>query len=181
MSITRDTDRPLAKCGAPIADPSPALVRGSRNYGCSQSPFTNRPGATRRHIPHRVLGSAESSHLTSQSMGTPFTPLGSAHNTLARYQAFQASDVKYFIVAPGNDEFLAKTASGLNPPELLTDSRFATNSDRSRYEEELADILQAVFSQEPTQHWLILLDQFGISSSPVYDISEMAKENQGSA
>ncbi|MEV6925170.1 CoA transferase [Dactylosporangium sp. NPDC051485] len=178
MSITGDADRPPAKCGAPISDLTSGIFAA---LGIVSALYHRQRTGEGQHVGTSLLGASValvSSYITSQALGTPFDRLGSAHNTLAPYQAFAGSDGRYFILAAGNDGFFARTAQLLGRPDLVTDQRFATNADRSRHRAELAELLQRAFERRDTEHWLRALGEIGVPASPIYDIADVAREPQ---
>lgn len=178
MSITGDSDRPPAKCGAPIAD----LTSGTfAALGVVAALHHRARTGQGQHVETSLLGSTAalvSSYVTSQALGTEFDRLGSAHNTLAPYQAFAGADGKFFILAVGNDHFWQRTAQAIGLDNLVADPRFITNPERSKRRAELADILQKIFDTEPASHWLEILAAAGVPVSPIYGISEMMKQPQ---
>jgi formyl-CoA transferase len=134
-----------------------------------------------QHVGTSLIGASAallSSYVTSQALGTPFDRVGSAHNTLAPYQAFRGCDAKFFIVAAGNDRFFARLAGAVGRPGLSDDPRYLTNAQRSHNREELAEELQQVFDSQPARHWIELLDSAGVPVSPIYDLAEMIVEDQ---
>jgi formyl-CoA transferase len=128
-----------------------------------------------------VLGASVSlvaSYLTSHALGTAFHRVGSAHNTLAPYQAFTGSDHKGFILAAGNDGFFAKVVEIVGLPELTDDMRFQTNAARSQNRVALADILQERFSANTSTHWLTRFADGGVPASRINEIEDLAEDEQ---
>jgi crotonobetainyl-CoA:carnitine CoA-transferase CaiB-like acyl-CoA transferase len=174
MSITGDSDRPPAKCGAPVADLTSGLFAAVGVLAALQHRARTGKG---QHVGASLLGSATalvSSYVTSQAMGTPFGRVGSAHNTLAPYQAFRGGDGSYFIVAAGNDRFFSSLVAELGRPELAADPQFDTNAHRVNNRDLLADVLQREFSRAPAGQWLSRLDDAGIPVSPIHEIGDLA-------
>jgi formyl-CoA transferase/CoA:oxalate CoA-transferase len=103
--------------------------------------------------------------------------LGSAHPTIAPYQAFRAAD-SYFVVAVGNDALWKRFCTGLGLKELMTDKRFTTNRDRVQNREELAQILENVFATEDSRYWLRMIERAGVPCGPVLRLSEIFDDPQ---
>ena len=178
MSITGDADRPPAKCGAPVADLTSGMFAALGIVAALNHRIRTGQG---QYVGTSLIGASAallSSYVTSQALGTPFNRVGSAHNTLAPYQAFRGSDGKFFIVAAGNDQFFAAVAEAVGHPELNDDPRYLTNAQRSHNREQLAKELQRIFDSRPARHWIKLLDSAGVPVSPIYDITEMVAEDQ---
>ena len=105
---------------------------------------------------------------TGQSPG----PLGSRHPLNGPYQAFEASD-GYINVGASNDKMYPLLCGILGCPELGHDPRFRTGRDRMGNLDELIDLLNARFRQQPIAHWLEKLEAAGIPCGPVLSIGEM--------
>jgi crotonobetainyl-CoA:carnitine CoA-transferase CaiB-like acyl-CoA transferase len=178
MSITGDGDRPPAKCGAPVADLGSGLFAALGILAALHHRARTGQG---QHVGASLLGSAValvSSYVTSHALGTPFDRVGSAHNTLAPYQAFRGADGRYFIVAAGNDRFFAQLASELGRPDLAADPRFQTNAHRCGNREALAAQLQREFDRAPAAQWLRRLADAGVPVGPIHEIGELAALEQ---
>lgn len=178
MSITGDPDRPPAKCGAPIADLTSGLFAA---VGILAALAHRERTGEGQHVGSSLLGSSAallSSYVTSQALGTPFDRVGSAHNTLAPYQAFRGADGKYFILAAGNDTFFSRTAQTIGHPELVFDQRFATNALRSRNRETLSALLGEIFATRSASEWIDDLRAAEVPVSAILDIAEMVSSPQ---
>jgi crotonobetainyl-CoA:carnitine CoA-transferase CaiB-like acyl-CoA transferase len=178
MSITGEADRPPAKCGAPIADLSTGMFAALGILAALNHRLRTGEG---QHVATSLLGSSAAlvaSYVTSQALGTPFDRVGSAHNTLAPYQAFSGSDGQFFILAAGNDGFFEKAVRAIAAPELLDDPRYKTNSDRVSNRAELAARMQRTFNTRSAEHWTKLLGEAGLPVSPIYDITRMVNDPQ---
>ena len=113
--------------------------------------------------------------------GVEAQPLGSAHPTVAPYQAFAASD-GYFAVGVGNDSLYAKLLDllesvGADTAELRS-TDLARNVGRVARREELAERLNAVFHTRTRDEWLRLLAEAGIPSASVNSIGESLRHPQ---
>ena len=99
--------------------------------------------------------------------------MGSAHPSIVPYQAFRASDGKYFIVAAANDKHWRRLCEAIGLIELANDPRFKTNPDRVRNRDALINVLSKIFSKKPRDYWVKLLISRGIPAAPVYEIDEV--------
>ncbi len=178
MAITGDPDRPPAKCGAPIGDLSSGMFA---TIGILAALHHRDQTGQGQHVGTSVLGASVSlvaPYLTSHALGTTFRRVGSAHNTLAPYQAFSGSDHKGFILAAGNDGFFAKVAEIVGLPELTADERFATNAVRTQNRVVLAEALQARFSTNTSTYWLARFADRGVPASRISEIEDLAEDEQ---
>ncbi|PBC47430.1 formyl-CoA transferase [Rhodococcus sp. ACPA1] len=178
MSITGDPDRPPVKCGAPIADLTSGMFA---TIGILAALHHRDQTGSGQHVGTSLLGASAAllaSYLTSHAMGTPFHRLGSAHNTLAPYQAFTGSDGTNFILAAGNDTFFAKTTEILGLTTLSQDPRYATNPARTQHRQALAQILQTEFAKQTAGHWLAALAEVGVPASPINTIDDLVNDEQ---
>jgi len=102
--------------------------------------------------------------------------MGSAHPSIVPYQAFRASDGKYFILAAANDRLWEKACKALGELKLAEDPRFKTNPNRVKNREELIGILQEIFSKKPRDYWIKLFREYGVPVAPVYEVDEVFKD-----
>jgi crotonobetainyl-CoA:carnitine CoA-transferase CaiB-like acyl-CoA transferase len=176
MSITGEPGHPPAKVGAPISDLSSGLFA---TIGILAALHHRHETGQGQHVGTSLLGASVSlvaSYLTSHALGTQFSRVGSAHNTLAPYQAFVGSDEEPFILAAGNDKFFTKVTAVVALPDLMTDRRFETNKARTSNRELLADILQTRFATRSSAYWLSKLAEAGVPASPVRSIEELSDD-----
>ncbi len=121
-------------------------------------------------------------YLAGNYFATGETPgrYGSAHPTIVPYQAFEARD-GFVIVAVGNDKLWAKFTQALEHPELADDPRFSTNLGRANHRDELLPLLEKVFKEQSTEHWLETLSAHGVPASPVLTVADVANDPQAKA
>lgn len=102
---------------------------------------------------------------------------GSAHPTIAPYQAFQTSD-GFVMVAVGNDALWRRFAAALGRPELTEDARFATNPQRVAHREELVALLEDILLGATTGEWVSRLDDAGVPVGPIQTVEEALQDPQ---
>lgn len=102
---------------------------------------------------------------------------GSAHPTIAPYQAFAALDGDV-MVAVGNDALWQRFAPALGVPELLDDPRFRTNPDRLRNRDELTATLSAIFATGPAAKWVERLAEVGVPAAPINTVDQALEHPQ---
>lgn len=80
----------------------------------------------------------------------------SSHPTVTPSQMFQTADGWVFVMAQ-IPKFWTVLVEKIGRPELARDPRFLKPADRLRHRDELTAILDEVFGQQPTAHWIELL------------------------
>jgi len=80
----------------------------------------------------------------------------SAHPSITPSQMFRTADGWVFVMAQ-IPKFWSVLVEKIGRPELARDPRFLRPADRSRHRDELVAILDSVFGEKPTAHWIELL------------------------
>ncbi|MCW4037103.1 MAG: CoA transferase [Candidatus Bathyarchaeota archaeon] len=178
MSLTGEKDRPPVKIGVAISDIFAGMFAAIGILGAVIA--RDRMGRGQM-IDVSLLDGVISilSHQAGYFFASGENPekLGSAHPTIAPYQAFKGSD-SYFVVAVGNDSLWKRFCQGLGLNEVMTDARFATNPDRLKNRDELTQILQKVFSTKSSREWVELIEAAGVPCGPVLSLSEIFEHPQ---
>jgi CoA:oxalate CoA-transferase len=104
-------------------------------------------------------------------------PLGHRHPTITPFQGFKAQD-GWFVIAAGNDGLFKKLAAVLGAEELLSDSRFKSNGERTVHQAALTEKLQAIFITNTAAHWLSLVNSAGVPCAPVNTIEGVMQDPQ---
>ncbi|WP_246263178.1 CaiB/BaiF CoA transferase family protein [Parasphingopyxis algicola] len=86
---------------------------------------------------------------------TPRAPNG-AHPTATPSQMFRTADGWMFVMAQ-LPKFWTVLVEEIGRPELAEDARFRTPPDRRANRDALTGVLEAVFIERPTNHWVDLL------------------------
>ena len=107
-------------------------------------------------------------------------PLGSAHPLNAPYQAFRTAD-GWINVGAANQRNWERLLGVLGRDDLKDDPRFASNEKRMTHLDALVEVLNAVFGQNSTEHWLQAIDAAGVPVGPVLSIAEMHRDPQAIA
>jgi crotonobetainyl-CoA:carnitine CoA-transferase CaiB-like acyl-CoA transferase len=176
MDITGEEDRGPAKCGAPISDLSAGVFAA---LGIVSALFHRERTGEGQKVETSLLGATLgllTSYLPAAAMGTEFHRVGSAHNTIAPYQAFRGSDGRYFIVAVGSDALWGRAAAALGTPELAEDPRFARNRDRITQRKVLEGLLQARFDTAPAEEWVRALRGAGVPTCLVHALDDVVED-----
>jgi crotonobetainyl-CoA:carnitine CoA-transferase CaiB-like acyl-CoA transferase len=95
---------------------------------------------------------------------------GDHHPSIAPYGMFATGSAPIQIACGSEGLWRAfATAFGLDPAE----PRFATNPDRVAHREELVAVIEALFADQPAEHWLMLLSEAGVPSGKVRTIDDV--------
>ena len=178
MSLTGEKNRPPVKIGVAIAD----ICAGMFATIGILAALTAREKTGRGQMIDVSIFDGQVAWLSHQAgsfFATGANPerLGSAHPTIAPYQAFKAAD-SYFVVAVGNDSLWKRFCEALGLNDIMVDARFATNPDRVRNRDELTQVLEKLFASKPSRKWLEIIDAAGVPCGPVYALSEVFQDPQ---
>jgi crotonobetainyl-CoA:carnitine CoA-transferase CaiB-like acyl-CoA transferase len=104
--------------------------------------------------------------------------LGNVHPNIVPYQVFRAKD-KYIIVAVGTQRLWERFCAVLGITDtLMSDPRFATNTDRLAHRDELVKLLQNILAQREADYWLEALREAQIPSGPINSVPETLSHAQ---
>lgn len=96
---------------------------------------------------------------------------GSAHPTIAPYQAFSTAD-GYLMVAVGNDGLWRRFAAAVGLNELCDDDRFATNPARVTHRAELVQLIEGALAAKSSAEWSEILSAAGVPVGPINTVEE---------
>jgi len=115
--------------------------------------------------------------------GAPPPPrAGASHAAIFPYGPFEAKDGRSVMLGIQNErEWRAFCKDVINNPELATDPRFITNSDRSAARDALKDIIAEAFSRLTREELIEKLDKASIANADVNEISDVWAHRQLSA
>mmetsp|Transcript_24448 Transcript_24448/g.50747 ORF Transcript_24448/g.50747 Transcript_24448/m.50747 type:complete len:459 (-) Transcript_24448:1948-3324(-) len=177
MSITGSPDAP-AKVGVAMTD----IVTGTLAHGAILAALYDRAAHPEKAGQRVDLSLMESqlACLSTTAAGalnsTPGTPppgrRGTAHESIAPYQAFKCKDGEYFVIGTGNDAQFRKLCEIIGKPELADDERFLTNGDRVNARDELIPILNGLFANKTRDEWWDLIGGHGFPCGPVRNVKE---------
>ncbi|MEM0991301.1 MAG: CoA transferase [Pseudomonadota bacterium] len=179
MSVTGEGPGcPPCKVGPPVSDITAGTLLAMGV--CAALEHRNRTGEGQ--IVETSLMEAAITHTYWQSgiafaTGEDPAPMGSAHPLNAPYQALRTAD-GYINIGAANQGNWERLVSLIGRPDLGEDPRFATNDARMANRLALEDVLNAIFSQQPSAHWLALLEAGGFPAGPVLSIREMHADPQ---
>ncbi len=178
MSITGVPDGPPVKVGGPITDISAGIMAAN--------------GVLCAYIHAQKTGQGQLVDTSLLEAGIAYTiwessgyfadgeipgPLGSAHRVSAPYQALRTSDGYINIGAPTQRTW-EQLCRAIGQEELIEDQRFREPGDRKAREEELAALLEEIFSQQSTAYWLETLEKAGMVAGPINNIAQVYDDPQ---
>jgi crotonobetainyl-CoA:carnitine CoA-transferase CaiB-like acyl-CoA transferase len=101
----------------------------------------------------------------------------SAHPSIVPFQNFAASD-GWIVIGGAKQKFWEKLCEVAGEPELATDPRFATMTDRDENRDELVPILDGIFARRTVAEWLDLLVPAGVPAAKVNTVPEALEDPQ---
>jgi crotonobetainyl-CoA:carnitine CoA-transferase CaiB-like acyl-CoA transferase len=173
MSITGEPGGAPVKVGVPIADLTCALYGTIAVIAALRARERDGVG---QFIDVSLLESAVSLGVWEAgryfATGEVPQPNGSAHQSIAPYQAVRAADGWFTFGANSQAHWLRVCALlGLN--ELAADERFADNERRLANRSELIALIEAVTMTQPTEHWSRLMGEAGIPCGPIWSFDRV--------
>jgi formyl-CoA transferase len=180
MSVTGEPGRPPAKVGLPITDLGAGLFALAAILAALHWRSSSGRG---QHIDTSLLEAGIALSVweaTEYFGGGDPQPLGSAHRMSAPYQAFRCAD-GYITIGAANDRTFAKLAALLGHDDWITDTRFATNTNRVAHREALTAAIEAVTLTRPCAEWLERLEDAGIPCGPINSYAQVFADAQVTA
>jgi crotonobetainyl-CoA:carnitine CoA-transferase CaiB-like acyl-CoA transferase len=98
--------------------------------------------------------------------GTIPSRMGNAHPNIVPYQEFPTAD-GYMIIAVGNDSQFGNLCRTLDKPEIATDERFVTNSQRVKHRNELIALIHGITVSRTTDEWVRAMEAVGVPCGPI--------------
>lgn len=96
---------------------------------------------------------------------------GDAHANVVPYQSFETLSGR-MVVAVYGDQFWPGFCAAIASPDLLVDSRFATNDLRGKNRAALISKLEQHLKTQPRDHWLERLASQGVPAAPLNAVGE---------
>jgi CoA:oxalate CoA-transferase len=84
----------------------------------------------------------------------------------------------YMCLAVANDQQWQKLCAAIGLPRLSEDPRFQTNSERTKYRDELEEILLKTTTSKLTAEWVDLFEKSGVPAGPVDTIDKVTEDPQ---
>ncbi len=178
MSITGWPDTPPTRVGMSTGDITAGLFTA---IGINAALYHRTKTGKGQKIDVAMLDSQvailENALARYQVEGISPKPLGNRHPSLSPFQAFLAKD-EYFVVAIGNDSLWKKFCNAIDKEEWITDSKFATNIERTENLEILIPLLEELFLTKNATEWIELIEESGVPCGPINTIEKVMNDKQ---
>jgi len=179
MSITGERDGPPVKAGLAVID----MLTGQLAVIGILSALRERDVSGKgQHIDLSLfdVGLMSMTNVAQNYLATGETPLkfGSEHPQIVPFQAFQAKDAGWFMLAAVNDDQFRRLGEVCNSPRLQSDPRYVTNADRMANKPELIELLKSIFVSQERSYWLHKITEAGISIAPINTVEEALGDPQ---
>ncbi len=178
MSVTGERGRDPVLVGIPVADFTSAMVAvQAALLGLLARAKTGR--GQRIDVPMlAALVFGLTTRLANYWMtGEPPAREGSAHSTVAPYQAYRASDGEIVAGAWTKDTW-PRFCTAVGRPDLAEDPRFVTNVERMANRDALNAILAARFAEHTVAEWAHRFEQANALFGPVLTIPQVLEHPQ---
>lgn len=183
MYLTGEPDGPPAKSGLSLVDYSAGLTAGLALLAAVHAARRDGVGTdcdiSLYDVALTMLTYPATWHLTRG--WEPTRTARSAHPSLVPFQLFQGSDGAWFLVGCAKEKFWQRVANSIGRPELARDPRFRSFADRANHREELIEILDRAFAEEPADHWIACFREAGVPTGPVNDVASALSDPQTKA
>jgi CoA:oxalate CoA-transferase len=174
MSITGEPGGAPVRAGVPIGDLAGGMFAA---MSINAALFRRERSGQGQHIDLSLLDLQVSllTYVAQYTLtdGRVPEPIGSAHQSVVPYQAFEASD-GYLVVAVFTDRFWPPFCEALGLPELV--DRYPRNTDRHAARNEVVSTLQRRFAERTTQEWVDLLRAAGVPCGPVNTVDKVLSD-----
>ena len=181
MSITGEPDGRPTKVGVAWID---ILTGMTSTIGILAALHEKKLSGKGQHIDVSLfdVGIASLANIAQSYLATGIAPgrIGNAHPQVAPYQDFTASDGE-FMTAANNDDQFRRLCEATDNPELSDDPRFSDNAKRVENRIELAKMLNSKLSSKPISHWMTVLQEAGLTVTPINTIEDVLKDPQAEA
>jgi CoA:oxalate CoA-transferase len=181
MSVTGQPGGPPTKAGTSIGDITGGLFLLA---GIAGALYHREKTGTGRLVDVAMLDGQlailESAIMRHAATGQVPGPLGNRHPSITPFEAYAAAD-RPLVIAAGNDALFGKLCAALGRVELAGDTRYASNSARTRHAEELKADLEAVLRRQPARHWIDVLEAAGVPCSLIQNVAEAIAHPQTQA
>jgi CoA:oxalate CoA-transferase len=178
ISITGEPDGPPVRVGTSISDITAALFTTIGILSALHNRNSTRKGqlvdVAMLDSLVAVLENAIVRYFATDEIPQP---LGSRHPAITPFEAFESAD-GHIIIAIGNDTLWAKFCEHVDQKNLISDSRFSSNGERTANHSELFPILSEIMRQRTTDEWIDALENIGVPCGPINTIDKVVNHPQ---
>jgi crotonobetainyl-CoA:carnitine CoA-transferase CaiB-like acyl-CoA transferase len=178
MSVTGQADGEPMRIGIPVAD----IFTGVYSAVGILAALAQREKTGKGTLVDTALLDTQSGVLANQALsyfasGKAPGRIGNAHPVVVPYQVFPAAD-GFVIIACGNDTQFVKLCNALGVPEVGSDPKYKTNSDRVMNRESLISGLCATTSKLTRAQILEKLDAVNVPAGPINNLDDVFADPQ---
>jgi CoA:oxalate CoA-transferase len=178
MSVTGPRDGPPHRLPMPICDITAGL---NLTIGVLLALEARHRTGRGQHVDTSLLEAGtviqlyEAVHYFTTGKSPP--RMGQAHRGISPYQVFPSAD-GYLTIGAGLQRFFEKFCVLAEYPQLITDARFATMSDRVQHNDILVELLSVATRKHTTDWWIDNLDAQGVPCGPVLNHEQVFNHPQ---
>ncbi len=99
--------------------------------------------------------------------------MGADTITTVPHSHYETRDGKWVALACSSDKMFARLANAMERPELASDPRYATNSERVARRAEVNAMVATFFAAQDRAEMLALCDRHEVPVGPIYDIADI--------
>ena len=178
MSFTALAGSPPVKVGVPIADMNAGMFSA---YGILTAYINKLRRGDGQYLEVSLLEAAIAYTVWESSSyfatGVVPGPLGSFHRLSAPYQALKTKDGHINIGAPNQSNF-ERFANAIDRSDLNRQEKFKDNANRLLNREALEIELEHTLIKKSSEEWLADMEAAGVPAGPIFDMSEVWKDEQ---
>ncbi len=101
---------------------------------------------------------------------------GSASNTTSPRNVYKCKDGKYVALSASMQSMAERLFEVIGRPDMISDPKFKTNSDRLRNRDEVDEIVGGWFKDRYRSEALEFMRKAGVTAGPVYDIKDVLED-----
>jgi crotonobetainyl-CoA:carnitine CoA-transferase CaiB-like acyl-CoA transferase len=178
MSITGPVEGPPCKVGVAATDVLTGLYAAVGVLACLRGRQTSGHGYV---IDLALLDCAIAAQVNVVqaylSSGVVPARQGNAHLQIVPYQLFATAD-SWLVLAVGNDGQWQQFCRAAGRPDLESDPRFVTNTQRVQQREALVPLIAEVMRSRTTSDWETRLLAAGVPHAPVWSYEQLFEHDQ---
>ncbi|MEX2460991.1 MAG: CaiB/BaiF CoA-transferase family protein [Paenibacillaceae bacterium] len=173
MSVTGHPGEPPVKVGESIVDMNAGLFAA---FGILTGIIARGKTGKGQFIDVSLLDSQVTmlNYLATSYLATGKSPgrMGSAHPSIAPYQAFPAKDMDIILAVPNNGLW-EKCCLAMGWLDLAEDPRFKTNEDRIAHRTILVELISGRLSQVESKEIFERMDAAGVPCGPIHTVEQV--------
>ena len=101
---------------------------------------------------------------------------GNRSTTTAPRNAYRTRDGKWVCLSASIQKMSERLFRAIDRPELITDPRYATNSERLKHADELDAIIGAFIAERTQAENTAYFEKYEVTIGPVYDIAQIVED-----